>query len=223
MQHYLLEKSRVTQQLLSERNYHIFYQLCAGADSDTKARLSLYPAEDFIVLNQGGQTKVDGLEDASMFSDTKAAMAVLGFQLDDIESLLSVLAAILHLGNVTCGERVVAGGTVPEDSQCANMPSLKLAAQLMGIALDDAALEKAFTSRDITVAGQITSTPLDPKAAQTGLAAFIRITYDHVFTWIVHHFNRVTESKSSEKAPTISLLGAFLFSSCVLFILLVYR
>jgi myosin-6 len=50
--HYLLEKSRVCGQSHNERNYHIFYQLCAGASDELRKRLSLGKPEDYHVSNE---------------------------------------------------------------------------------------------------------------------------------------------------------------------------
>jgi len=45
--HYLLERARVTSQSPDERNYHIFYQLCAGAPEDMAKKLHLAPPDTF--------------------------------------------------------------------------------------------------------------------------------------------------------------------------------
>lgn len=49
---YLLEKSRVCTQAENERNYHSFYELCAGLDGDEKAKFGLAAADDYFYLNQ---------------------------------------------------------------------------------------------------------------------------------------------------------------------------
>ena len=45
--HYLLERARVTSQSPDERNYHIFYQLCAGASEELSKKLHLGPPDAF--------------------------------------------------------------------------------------------------------------------------------------------------------------------------------
>ena len=51
--HYLLEKSRIVTQSKEERNYHFFYQLCAGAPEKMKQQLNLKSPDNFHYLSQG--------------------------------------------------------------------------------------------------------------------------------------------------------------------------
>ena len=51
--HYLLERARVVSQNPQERNYHIFYQLCAGADDGLRQRLRLGSPDRFRYLAGG--------------------------------------------------------------------------------------------------------------------------------------------------------------------------
>ncbi|KAK1805517.1 hypothetical protein P4O66_019819, partial [Electrophorus voltai] len=45
--HYLLEKSRICRQSSEERNYHIFYRLCAGAPEDIRQKFHLSSPDSF--------------------------------------------------------------------------------------------------------------------------------------------------------------------------------
>lgn len=47
--HYLLEKSRICRQSPEERNYHIFYRLCAGASEDIREKFHLSSPDTFRV------------------------------------------------------------------------------------------------------------------------------------------------------------------------------
>ena len=50
---YLLERSRVIFQSESERNYHIFYQLCSGAPAAERKELHILASSEFAFLKQG--------------------------------------------------------------------------------------------------------------------------------------------------------------------------
>lgn len=57
MKTYLLEKSRVVFQATGERNYHIFYQLCAARDQWPELRVR--HQNEFRFLNQGNTPNID--------------------------------------------------------------------------------------------------------------------------------------------------------------------
>lgn len=98
MQTYLLEKSRVVFQATGERNYHIFYQLCAARDQWPELMLEHY--DKFHYLNQGQSAEIPRVSDLDSFSETIAALHTLGFTAEEVSDLVKILSGILHLGNV---------------------------------------------------------------------------------------------------------------------------
>lgn len=75
---YLLERSRVVAVNDPERNYHIFYQLCAGASAQERARLHLVPPADFNYLNKSSCVDIPGTDNAAEYAATRRAMAIVG-------------------------------------------------------------------------------------------------------------------------------------------------
>lgn len=75
---YLLERSRVVAVNDPERNYHIFYQLCAGASAEERARLHLVQPTDFNYLNKSSCVDIPGVDNAAEYAATRRAMAIVG-------------------------------------------------------------------------------------------------------------------------------------------------
>ena len=92
MRTYLLEKSRLVHQAEHERNYHVFYQLCAMAETPAIEHLELGAPEDFFFTNQGNDSKVPDVDDAAEYKATEEAMSTLGIPDETQQDMFGVLA-----------------------------------------------------------------------------------------------------------------------------------
>ena len=99
-----MEKSRSVIQPELERNFHIFYQLCQGADDDIRTTLKLQPATSYDYLNQSGCLEVDSISDEEEFQSTRMAMKTLGLTLSQQLAIFKLISAHLHLGNIVFEE-----------------------------------------------------------------------------------------------------------------------
>ncbi|GFY96253.1 P-loop containing nucleoside triphosphate hydrolases superfamily protein [Actinidia rufa] len=95
----LLEKSRVCHISNGERNYHIFYRLCA-APPEVQEKYNLGSPKSFHYLKQSDCYELDGVNDADEYLATRKAMDIVGISEDKQEAIFRVVAAILHLGNI---------------------------------------------------------------------------------------------------------------------------
>ncbi|KAG0097633.1 hypothetical protein BGZ93_002340 [Podila epicladia] len=101
IERYLFEKSRVTFQTAQERNYHVFYQLLAGAPSDVKKSLLLDGGiKDYGYIKNSNHT-ISGVDDAEEWRLLLKSMDVMGFTHQEQQNLFRIIAAILHLGNIS--------------------------------------------------------------------------------------------------------------------------
>jgi myosin heavy subunit len=91
-------QSRAVNQAKAERNYHIFYNLLAGATDAERTEFYLTRAQDYHYLNQSGCIKLDNINDAESMQRIRQAMRILTFK--DSDSIFRAIAAILHIGNI---------------------------------------------------------------------------------------------------------------------------
>ncbi|RHY28707.1 hypothetical protein DYB32_006939 [Aphanomyces invadans] len=111
--HFLLEKSRIVGCSENERNYHIFYQICSGLNDAERAALHLERADDYVYLNQGNCIQCPEVNDKKSFKELVDAMDVMGITPEVKNNIFTLVASVLHLGNL---QRVVAvrSGSVAE-------------------------------------------------------------------------------------------------------------
>ncbi|XP_072937506.1 unconventional myosin-Va [Epargyreus clarus] len=198
MRTYLLEKSRVVYQSAGERNYHIFYQLCAAAA--TLPDLHLDHQDSFHYLNQGGSPDIDGVDDFKAFNETRAALTTLGVSETEQHNMFTVLSTILHLGNVEF--TTDPSGEDPEDNQDGayidpNDKHLATLCSLLGISRPE--FSRWLTHRRIASAHEVIVSRMDVQRAAFARDALAKRMYGELFAWLVQAVNRALHTGHDKK------------------------
>uniref|UniRef100_A0A8D2Q936 Unconventional myosin-Va n=1 Tax=Varanus komodoensis TaxID=61221 RepID=A0A8D2Q936_VARKO len=187
MRTYLLEKSRVVFQAEDERNYHIFYQLCASAALPEFKTLRLGNADYFHYTKQGGSPVIDGIDDAKEMMNTRRACTLLGIVDSCQMGIFQILAAILHLGNVAFTSRDADSCVVPPKHE-----PLKIFCDLMGVEYDQMA--HWLCHRKLATATETYIKPISKLQAINARDALAKHIYAKLFNWIVDHVNEALHS-----------------------------
>lgn len=135
-------------------------------------------------------------------------MKVLSFKPEEVWSILSLLAAILHLGNLRFTATEVANLATAEID---DTPNLQRVAQLLGIPIS--ALNAALTQRTIFVHGEHVTTSLSKEAAIEGRDAFVKSLYDGIFVRIVRRINETINKQVDQPMNSIGVLDIFGFEN----------
>uniref|UniRef100_A0A665W0V5 Myosin VAb n=1 Tax=Echeneis naucrates TaxID=173247 RepID=A0A665W0V5_ECHNA len=191
MRTYLLEKSRVVFQAHRERNYHIFYQLCASSHLPEFKPFKLGCADDFHCTNQGQSRVVEGVDDAKEMSNTRRAFSLLGICENDQMEIYQVLAALLHLSNVEVKDQSADRSSITADNA-----HLMMFCELMGVQCDEMAHWLCHRKLQTTTETYVKS--VSKINAVNGRDALAKHIYAKLFSWIVASINNALKSAAKQ-------------------------
>ncbi|KAM9313263.1 unconventional myosin-Vc [Gastrophryne carolinensis] len=183
---YLLEKSRVVFQSENERNYHIFYQLCASASLPEFKKLYLMSAEKFNYTNMGGCIEIDGVDDRKDMIDTQKTFHLLGLNVDFQMDVFKILAAVLHLGNVQIKRVSDDKSSVSKDDK-----HLQIFCELLDLDTDKVSLW--LCNRKIVTTSDNIIKPMTKPQADYGRDALAKKIYSHLFDHVIEKINKALQ------------------------------
>lgn len=202
---YLLERSRLVFQPLKERNYHIFYQLVAGASDIERHEWGLLPVEHFDYLNQGGSPIIEGVDDKADFEATRQSLTTIGVSGDKQSEIFALLSALLHLGNV----RITATRT--DSVLPTTEPSLVRACKMLGVDANEFA--KWTVKKQLITRGERIMSNLTQQQAVVVRDSVAKFLYSSLFDWLVENINGglSTEEVNSRANSFIGVLDIYGF------------
>lgn len=202
---YLLERSRLVFQPLKERNYHIFYQLIAGATDLEREELGLVPVEHFDYLNQGGFPIIEGVDDKAEFDATRQSLTTIGIGASMQGDIFRLLAALLHIGNTKIS------ASRNDSSLSPSEPSLVKACRLLGI--NSGEFAKWIMKKQLVTRGEKIMSNLTQQQAIVVRDSVAKFLYSSLFDWLVENINRglATEEVLAQAKTFIGVLDIYGF------------
>ena len=190
LRHYMLEKTRLVDIKSGEGTFHIFYQLCLGADDQLRERLRLYDMENFHFFQGGGAiNEQDSDEYIEGFFVTDAALSTVATPNQKL-LIYSLISAILHLGNISLGDLLHKS---PDHYSPETRDALRYSSILLGVS--ESVLSKYLTSNPAVFSGQqhgdgsSVEQVLQLSEMLANRNSLIKELYGKLFSWLVYKIN----------------------------------
>ncbi|CAN1239220.1 VIII-2 [Linum grandiflorum] len=205
IQTFFCEQSRVVQVGDGERSYHVFYQLCSGAPSLLREKLSLKAAAEYKYLNQSECFEIDGVDDAVKFHKLQDAFESLKIPKEDQERVFEILAAILWLGNITFQ-------TVDNENHVEVLPDEALANASKLMKCTALGLMVALSTHKIRAGNDNISKKKTLQQAIDARDALAKFLYGNLFDWLMEQINKLLDG-SQNTWRSINILDIYGFES----------
>nr|GMD20797.1 myosin-1 [Ipomoea batatas] len=199
-------QSRVVQCTEGERSYHIFYHLCSGAPPALRDKLNLKGAYEYKYLRQSNCFSISGVDDAEQFKFVTEALDVVHVSKEDQESVFSMLAAVLWLGNISFTVIDSENHVEPVDDE-----GLITVATLLGCEVE--ALKLALSTRKMRVGKDNIIQKLTASQAIETRDALAKSIYSCLFDWLVEQINKSLAVGKRRTGRSISILDIYGFES----------
>ncbi|XP_045467548.1 unconventional myosin-Ia [Harmonia axyridis] len=208
--HFYLDKARVTNLNVGDRNFHIFYQLLSGSDIHLLKSLKLQRnVEHYSILQiEGHQSTQSDEEDRKLFIYTKSALNILGFSNEKVVDIFRIIAVILKLGNL----QFVPCNNIDGTDGCVICNEYELFEICELLDAEHRWLHRALTTRQVEN-GILAE--LNACEASKLRDILCRTLYSRTFSWLINKINELLKVRCSKpkNLGVLDLYGFELFET----------
>lgn len=209
---YMLEKSHLVHLPPHQHNFTIFHLMAEGMSAEEKSALYLnnilahrylrgcVPVEDSPVASASTQSK-------ERLSAVKQALRALGFNKQEVESVFSLLSAVLHMGDLDFSTTTEADTVLPSDRQL-----LDRVAGMLQVCSND--LSTALTSDVQYFKGDVITRRHTVEMSEQYRDQLAKAIYGRLFSYLVNYINEYLQGQDDsidDPALEISVLDIFGF------------